>query len=138
MTTPSDPVALLRSRSYVALLVLAAIVGVPISAASYFFLALVSKLQVWVFTDLPKAVGFHSEPLWWPLLPLLPTGVLLGLLCGHRRYADRPSAAAGGRRRQAWTFGIITGRRGTPARRRPAGSGRAQRPGVRSGRSPVL
>jgi H+/Cl- antiporter ClcA len=79
VTTPSDPLALLRSRSYVALLVLAAIIGVPISAAAYFFLALVSKLQVWVFADLPKAAGFHSEPLWWPLLPLLLAGVLVGL-----------------------------------------------------------
>ena len=79
MTTLSDPLALLRSRSYVVLLVLAAIIGVPISAASYFFLALISKLQVWVFADLPKAVGFHSEPLWWPLLPLLLAGVLVGL-----------------------------------------------------------
>jgi H+/Cl- antiporter ClcA len=79
VTTPSDPLALLRSRSYVALLVLAAIIGVPISAAAYFFLALVSKLQVWVFTDLPKALGFGSEPLWWPLLPLLLAGVLVGL-----------------------------------------------------------
>ena len=79
MSTPSDPVALLRSRSYVALLVLAAIIGVPVSAAAYFFLALVSKLQVWVFTDLPKAVGFDSEPLWWPIVPLLLAGVLVGL-----------------------------------------------------------
>jgi H+/Cl- antiporter ClcA len=79
VTTLSDPLALLRSRSYVVLLVLAAIIGVPISAASYFFLALISKLQVWVFADLPKAVGFHSEPLWWPLLPLLLAGVLVGL-----------------------------------------------------------
>jgi H+/Cl- antiporter ClcA len=79
VTTPSDPLAVLRSRSYVALLVLAAIIGVPISAAAYFFLALVSKLQVWIFADLPKAVGFHSEPLWWPLLPLLLAGVLVGL-----------------------------------------------------------
>ena len=45
MTMPSDPLALLRSRSYVALLVLAVIIGVPVSAAAYFFLALVSKLQ---------------------------------------------------------------------------------------------
>jgi H+/Cl- antiporter ClcA len=79
VTTLSDPLALLRSRSYVVLLVLAAIIGVPVSAASYFFLALISKLQVWVFADLPKAVGFHSEPLWWPLLPLLLAGVLVGL-----------------------------------------------------------
>ena len=34
MTTPPDPLALLQSKSYVALLVLAAIIGVPISAAA--------------------------------------------------------------------------------------------------------
>ncbi len=79
MTTPSDPLALLRSRSYVALLVLAAIIGIPISAAAYFFLALVSKMQGWIFTDLPKGLGFHSEPLWWPIPPLLLAGLLVAL-----------------------------------------------------------
>ena len=77
--TPSDALALLRSRSYVALLVLAAIIGVPVSAAAYFFLALVSKLQGWVFTDLPKGVGFHGEPLWWPIPPLMLAGLLVAL-----------------------------------------------------------
>ena len=79
MTTPPDPIALLRSRSYLALLVIAAIIGVPVSAAAYFFLALVGKLQVWIFTDLPKDVGFHSEPLWWPIPLLLLAGVLVSL-----------------------------------------------------------
>jgi H+/Cl- antiporter ClcA len=79
VTTPPDPIALLRSRSYLALLVIAAIIGVPVSAAAYFFLALVGKLQVWIFTDLPKDVGFHSEPLWWPIPPLLLAGVLVSL-----------------------------------------------------------
>ncbi|WP_232246569.1 chloride channel protein [Kitasatospora mediocidica] len=79
MTTPSDPLALLRSKSYIALLVLAAMIGVPISAAAYFFLALVSELQGWIFTSLPKALGFHGEPLWWPIPPLLLAGVLVAL-----------------------------------------------------------
>ena len=79
MTTPSDPLALLRSRSYLVLLVLAAIVGVPVSVAAYFFLALVSKMQVWIFTDLPKGLGFHGEPPWWPILPLVLAGVLVSL-----------------------------------------------------------
>jgi H+/Cl- antiporter ClcA len=77
VTTPSDPLALLRTRSYVALLALAAAVGAPISAAAYFFLALVTKLQVWIFTDLPKSLGFHGEPLWWPVPPLVLAGVLV-------------------------------------------------------------
>ena len=57
MAIPADPLALLRSRSYVALLVLAAVIGAPVSAAAYFFLALISKLQGWIFTDLPKDLG---------------------------------------------------------------------------------
>jgi H+/Cl- antiporter ClcA len=77
--TPPDPLALLRSKSYVALLILAAIVGVPVSAAAYFFLALVDELQGWIFTSLPNALGFDGEPLWWPLLPLILAGVLVGL-----------------------------------------------------------
>jgi H+/Cl- antiporter ClcA len=79
MTTPADALALLRSRSYVALLVLAAIIGVPVSAAAYFFLALVSKLQGWIFTDLPRTLGFHGEPLWWPIPPLVLAGLLVAL-----------------------------------------------------------
>ncbi len=79
MTRPSDPLALLRSRSYLALLALAAIIGVPVSATAYFFLALVSKLNGWIFTDLPKGLGFHGEPLWWPIPPLVLAGVLVSL-----------------------------------------------------------
>jgi H+/Cl- antiporter ClcA len=79
VSTPPDPLELLRSRSYVALLVLAAVIGVPVSAAAYFFLALVSKLQTWIFTDLPSGLGFHGEPLWWPVPPLLLAGVLVAL-----------------------------------------------------------
>jgi H+/Cl- antiporter ClcA len=52
---------------------------VPVSALAYFFLALVSGLQGWVFTDLPKSLGFPAEPLWWPIPPLLLAGVLVGL-----------------------------------------------------------
>jgi H+/Cl- antiporter ClcA len=76
---PPDPLALLRSRSYAVLLVIAAIIGAPISAVAYFFLALVTKLQGWVFSSLPKGLGFHAEPMWWPVLPLVVAGVLVAL-----------------------------------------------------------
>jgi H+/Cl- antiporter ClcA len=79
VSAPPDPLALLRSRSYVALLVLAAVIGVPVSAAAYFFLALVSKMQGWVFTNLPRGIGFRGEPLWWPVLPLALAGLLVAL-----------------------------------------------------------
>ncbi len=99
---PADPLALLRSRSYVALLVLAGIIGAPISAAAYFFLALITKLQGWVFSSLPRALGFHAEPTWWPVLPLLLAGVLVPLAIrylpgtGGHSPADGFKAGGGG------------------------------------------
>ncbi len=78
-TPPADPQALLRSRSYVQLLVLAALLGVPVSGASYGFLALVDWLQDALFTDLPDTLGFDSAPVWWPLPLLALSGLLAGL-----------------------------------------------------------
>src|SRR4051795_4272920 len=77
---PPDPLALLRSAAYARLLVLAALVGVPISAVAYFFLKLVNVLQKAVFTGLPQDVlGFNSTPAWWPL-PIVAIGGLLTAL----------------------------------------------------------
>jgi hypothetical protein len=59
---PPDPVALLRSRNYLRLLVLAAILGAPISVVAYGFLALVSYLQKEIFTHLPHGLGFSTAP----------------------------------------------------------------------------
>jgi H+/Cl- antiporter ClcA len=79
VTAPSDPLARLRTRSYLVLLALAALVGVLVSAVAYFFLAVVSRLQGWIFSDLPHNLGFHGEPLWWPVLPLVLAGALVSL-----------------------------------------------------------
>ena len=73
----ADPMAMLRSRSYVQLLVLAALLGVPVSVVAYFFLKLVALLQHWFFTSLPKEVGFAGTPAWWPLPLLAIAGVLV-------------------------------------------------------------
>jgi H+/Cl- antiporter ClcA len=70
--------ALLRSRSYVQLLVLAAIIGVPVSGVAYGYLKLVALLQNWIFTNLPKQLGFAGTPAWWPLPVLALAGVLVG------------------------------------------------------------
>jgi H+/Cl- antiporter ClcA len=78
VTAPADPFAPMRSRQYLRLLVLAAILGAPISAIAFWFLKLVALLEGWVFTSLPKGLGFHGEPIWWPLLPLGVAGVLVG------------------------------------------------------------
>jgi H+/Cl- antiporter ClcA len=74
-----DPLTLLRSRSYLVLLVFAAILGVPISALAYWYLKLSTLLQGWIFTDLPRALGYHDAPAWWPLPTVAFGGVLVAL-----------------------------------------------------------
>jgi H+/Cl- antiporter ClcA len=78
MTTPADPFAVVRTKNYVALLVLAAVLGVVISFLAYFYLKLFAVIQTWVYTDLPKDLGFKGEPPWWPLLPLAVAGAIVG------------------------------------------------------------
>jgi H+/Cl- antiporter ClcA len=100
MNPAADPVAILRSRNYLRLLVLAAIIAVPIAALAYGFLALVNHLQQWIFTDLPSGLGFDGAPRWWPLLPLPVAGVLVGLtirsLPGHGGESPADGFKAGG------------------------------------------
>jgi H+/Cl- antiporter ClcA len=79
VTPPVDPLATLRSRRYVGLLALAAVIGAPVSALAYFFLWLVNHLQEWIFTTIPADLGFHGEPVWWPLIPVPLAGLLVAL-----------------------------------------------------------
>src|SRR5919201_884305 len=67
---PVDPIATIRSRRFLALLVLAGLVGVVVSFAAWGFLELVHQIQVGVFQGLPKDLGFDSAPRWW-YLPVL-------------------------------------------------------------------
>jgi H+/Cl- antiporter ClcA len=78
-----NPVELVRSRSYLALVVLGAAVGVPVSAIAYFYLKLVAEAQSWVFSTLPMHLGLHPVPAWWPLAPLLLSGLLVALTIEH-------------------------------------------------------
>jgi H+/Cl- antiporter ClcA len=64
---PSDPAALIRSRRYRVLLVVASLVGLLVSAASWAFLELVHELQVAVYETLPDRAGYDAAPWWWPL-----------------------------------------------------------------------
>ncbi len=84
---PADLEALLRSRRYLGLLLIAALLGVPIAAAAYWFLQLTAYTKTWTFTDLPHGLGFASIPAWWPLVPLAMAGVIVGVtvryLPGH-------------------------------------------------------
>ena len=71
-----DPSTLIRSKEYRRLLVLAAIVGVLVSLASWAFLEAVHWTQVGLYEDLPDALGFDAVPAWWPLPILAVAGVL--------------------------------------------------------------
>src|SRR5438045_8635519 len=67
---PIDPGTLIASRDYRALLVLAALIGILVSVASWGFLEGIHQLQTWLYDDLPGDLGFSSVPTWWPL-PIL-------------------------------------------------------------------
>ena len=77
---PADPATLLRSREYLRLLVIAAVLGVPISAVAYWFLVLTGGLGDWLYAGLPKAMGLDPAPMWWPLPLLAVAGLLVGLI----------------------------------------------------------
>jgi H+/Cl- antiporter ClcA len=64
-SSPQQPKALLG------LLALAAVVGIVVSLASWGFLELVHRLQLWVFTDLPGDLGYHGGvPAWYYVVVL--------------------------------------------------------------------
>ncbi|MFC4606796.1 chloride channel protein [Streptomyces maoxianensis] len=69
--------AVLRSRAYVRLLLLSALLGVPVSLASFAFISLEHELQHAVWESLPDALGMKAAPWWWPLLTLTLAGLLL-------------------------------------------------------------
>ncbi|MEV5157757.1 chloride channel protein [Streptomyces sp. NPDC053728] len=78
-----------------------AILGVPISAAAFGFLALVHEIQSLTYEDLPRALGFHGTPSWWPVPLLAVSGLLTGLAIrrlpgtgGHRPAEGLSTGAA--------------------------------------------
>jgi H+/Cl- antiporter ClcA len=73
---PADASSIIRSRRFIGILVLAAIVGVVASLVAWLFLELIHELQGWVFTDLPKDLGFDKTPTWWYLPVLAIAGVI--------------------------------------------------------------
>src|SRR3954470_3745071 len=97
---PADPAGMMRSRQYRVLLVLAALVGLVVSAASWCFLEGVHELQVWVYQELPGDLGYHAVPEWWPLPWVALAGLLTGFavtrLPGHGGHVPVDGLKAGG------------------------------------------
>jgi H+/Cl- antiporter ClcA len=71
-----DPMSVIRSRAFIGLLVLAAIVGIFVSLAAWCFLELIHYTQQWVYTDLPQDLGYESTPTWWSLPVLAIAGAV--------------------------------------------------------------
>ncbi len=95
MTEPAGPLDTLLTRSYTKLLVLAAIIGVPIATAAFFFLKVVELMQEWLFTDLPEGLGFDTVPTWWPLPLLAIAGAIVGAVIRYLPGAGGHSPADG-------------------------------------------
>ena len=65
---PGDTSPPVPARQLLALLLLAAAVGLMVSLAAWCFLQLVHYLPQWVYEDLADAVGYEDgAPLWWYL-----------------------------------------------------------------------
>ena len=74
-----DPVATVRSKRYLSALILAVVLGIPISAVAYGFLALVAAIQGYVFEDLPTQLIGGPAPAWWGVPWLALCGLLTAL-----------------------------------------------------------
>lgn len=68
--------AVIRSRPFVAVLAIAAVVGVAVSLAAWCFLELTHQLQVGIFQDIPDDLGESTAPLWYLLLVLGIAGLI--------------------------------------------------------------
>lgn len=66
----------MRSPRFLGLLALAGIVGLVVSFLAWGFLELIHQIQVGVFQDLPKDLGYDTTPDWW----YLPVVAVAGLL----------------------------------------------------------
>jgi H+/Cl- antiporter ClcA len=73
---PADLAAMMLTRAYGRLLVLAGAVGLVTALAAWSFLTLVPWIQDAVFDDLPVAIGFAEPPGWWPIPVLAAAGLI--------------------------------------------------------------
>src|SRR5436305_641946 len=79
---------MIRSRPYVGLLIVAAVIGVVVSLVAWCFLELIYQLQRELLTHLPHALGYaNGPPLWWSL-PVLAVGAVLAALAITRLPGD--------------------------------------------------
>jgi H+/Cl- antiporter ClcA len=68
VATASKPEQL-QGREYVRLILFAALIGIPAALLAAVFLAFITLVQDWLWTDLPKALGTTTPP-WYLVLGL--------------------------------------------------------------------
>ena len=91
----------MRSRPFVGLLVVAAVIGVIVSLAAWCYLESVFQVQQELFKHLPHALGYdQGPPLWWSL-PVLAVGGLIVALAITRSAGRRRARAGQGSRPRA-------------------------------------
>jgi H+/Cl- antiporter ClcA len=74
----------MRSKRFVVLLVLVAVVGVVVSLATWCFLEAIHQITQELYTHLPHALGYDDgPPKWWPL-PILAVGAVIVALAIRR------------------------------------------------------
>jgi H+/Cl- antiporter ClcA len=104
---PAEPTAqqaaeTMRSKRFLVLLVIVAVIGVVVSLATWCFLELIYQLQRELWTHLPHALGYKSgPPLWWGLPVLAVAGLLVALaitrLPGEGGHLPARGLAVGGK-----------------------------------------
>ena len=77
--SPPSPKDLVKSKQYIALLVMGALVGIPVAIVAYYYLKLIGKGQNYFFSTFPNELGFHGAPVWWPIPILALCGLVVGL-----------------------------------------------------------
>ena len=89
----------LHSKGYLALLLVSALIGIPLSLIAFAFLVVVHELEHVVWETLPEALGHDDVPAWWPILALGLAGVLVAMavkhLPGHGGHVPVMGLAAG-------------------------------------------
>ncbi len=116
-SAPAEPTAAqaaetMRSRPFVGLLVVSAVIGVIVSLAAWCYLESVFQIQEELFKHLPHALGYESgAPLWWSL-PVLAVGALIvalaiTLLPGDGGHVPAKGLGAGGLTSQINLPGVV-------------------------------
>ena len=88
--------ATIRSKQYVGLLIVVAVIGVLVSLAAWCFLEGIYQLQQELFTHLPHALGYqHGPPKWWYVLVLAVGSLLVALALWRLPGSDKHIPAKG-------------------------------------------